>query len=188
MRYRLIINVGALFTVASTVILDAQTPGRPSANSSRDRYALEVQVPIRRHGGGGGRSGRMFFAVEYETVPYPDLFPGEPAQGPAAPGMLSGGAETGGPEHINVGHLVTSASHPLAHAPSGVDGGDTSILHTDAASAPRSDDAGSPTVQPDPTANPYSARPPGAGGPGRPVVGWSGPGLPGPGQPARPRP
>jgi hypothetical protein len=187
MRYLLILGGAGFVSVAAwAATLHARPQVRGSALGSQDRHRLELQVPIRRHAGGGGRSGRMFFAVEYETVPLPAVYPGFSAPGPAAPGALTGGALAGESDHITAGHVMGSASHPLAHAPAGVDGADTSVLHTDSASAPQSDDAGSATRQPDPGANPYSARPPGAGGPGRPVSGFAGPGLPGPGRPARP--
>jgi hypothetical protein len=187
MRGMLILGgVGFLTTAAWTANLDGQAPGRGSPLGSQNGRRLEVQVPVRRYAGGGGRTGRMFFAVEYETVPYPDLYFGAPAPVHGAPGMLAVGGETRGAEHMNAGHFAGSSSRPHAHLPAGVGSRESLVLNADVASAAQSDEAGPATAQPDPTANPYLARPPGAGGPGRPVSGSYGPGLPGPGRPANP--
>jgi hypothetical protein len=104
--------------------------------------------------------------------------------GPAAPGMFIGGAFAGETEHMTAGHLAGAAGHPLARVPARLEKGQPLISELTAPGGGDSDDLGAATAQPNLTANPSWARPPGAGGPGRPVAGWLGPGLPGPGRPA----
>ncbi len=160
MRNLLIVGaVGILSLAAWIVTLVAAAQGRGWAQSSQYRRGLEVQVEVRRHGGGGGRSGRMFFATEVETIPLPNLFPGQPLPGPAAPDMFAGGAEMGEPEHVTAERPLGTASHHLAHVPGGVEGREP-YAQSPAPTAADSDQAGAATAQPDPTANPSVPHPP----------------------------
>jgi hypothetical protein len=179
----LIASVGVLSGAAWPVSLDAGGQVRGSAPGVQQRR-LELEVPIRRHAGGGGRTGRMFFALEYETLPNPNAFSVEVEPGPAGPGTIAGGAETGAPEQFPQ-HVVSTSSHPGEHVSVGIGG--ESVTADSATPGGVVDDAGTGagTAQPNPTANPVFARPPGAAGPGRRISGWSGPGMPGPGRPAR---
>jgi hypothetical protein len=165
-----------------TACAQAQTPVRGTANDKYLQGGLQYRiVHISHH---AGRFGHTFFATQTEIVPY--LFIAGPGPGSAAPGMFIGLAVVGGAEHMTAGHFVGPASHPVAHAAVRVDQREASISQPTAPGADESDQEGAATAQPDPTASPVSARPPGVAGPGRPVSGWSGPGLPGPGRPASP--
>jgi hypothetical protein len=175
-------GVGILSTAAWMVTLDAREQERASGRAAYPQDGLEFRmVHVRRH---AGRFGHTFFATELEMVPY--LVPGQPEPGSAAPGMFIGGSVLGGTDHTTAGHVVGPTGHPLAHVPVRVEQGEPSIPQPAASSAGESDDSGAATAQPDPTDSRMLARPPGAGGPGRPVAGWFGPGLPGPGRPASP--
>jgi hypothetical protein len=185
-RILLLGAVGLLSTADCMVNSGAQAQMRGSAPGTQGRRRLDVQVPIRRYGGGGGRTGRMFFAVEYETLPVPDVYAGQMEPGTAGPGEFVVGAETGGPEHVVPIHLPGAAPHARAHA-AGADWGNDSLIAQPATSGSDSDDGTATTAQPAPSANPVWARPPGAAGPGRRISGSSGPGTPGPGQRTRPR-
>jgi hypothetical protein len=182
MRKMLIVGgVGMLSLAVLTVTLDARAQGHGAAHGSRGHGGLEGHM--RRGGGHAGHAGSVF-PMQLASEPY--LFPGEPEPGPAAPGIFTGGAIVGGSEHMTAGHLLNPAGHPLVHVTARVEQGEPLIPQRTAPSADESDQAGAVTAQSDLTASPISARPPGAGGPGRPVSGWSGPGLPGPGRPASP--
>ncbi|MGO9466481.1 MAG: hypothetical protein ACLQVF_20260, partial [Isosphaeraceae bacterium] len=138
--------------------------------------------PVRHGGGHTGHHG-ILFPTQLELLPY--LFPGEPEQGPAAPGIPTAGVVGGGAERILAGHLLGPGSHPHAPVVVRVERGKPSMPNP--AAPVEIDQGGAATAQPNPTASPSSPRPPGAAGPGRPVSGSSGPGLPGPGRPAIPR-
>src|SRR5579883_1468524 len=149
------------------------------------------------HGGSHGHAGRespmrpggghseiiiwLFLPSQLETRSR--LFPGEPEPGPAPPGLLLGGLGAGGPEPPLADHRAGPAIHSHAHVAVRVERGEAVIPQPTASVLDGSDQAGAATAQPNPTANPGSPRPPGAGGPGRPVLGRSGPGRPGPGRP-----
>jgi hypothetical protein len=188
MRALLITGGIGILSAAWTLTANAAAPGHGSGHGSHAHGG--IPLPMRHHGG----------HAEHIGVPYPSqwdispiIFPGEPEQGPAPPGMPTGGLVAGGPEHIVAGHPAGSALHPVAHVVVRVEQREAAIsLSTTAggAAAPaaaESDQAGTATAQPNPTANPSSPRPPGAAGPGRPVTGLPGPGRPGPGQPATAR-
>jgi hypothetical protein len=178
----MVIPGGALIVIVAawTATCDAQVQGR---GSSSDRYVqggLEYRiVQVRRH---AGRFAHTFFATEAETVPF--VFVGEGTHGPAEPGMFVGIAVVGGTEHFAEGHAVGPAGRRLAHVPVRAEQGESLIAEPEAQRAEEADRAGTATAQTAPTASPEFQRPPGALGPGRPVLGWSGPGLPGPGRPA----
>jgi hypothetical protein len=198
MRGMLILGAIGISTIAAwTVTLDAQAPGHRSVHVAHGEAGIEGEP---RLGGGHAEHIGSIFPNELEIELY--LVPGEPGPGFAPPGMPTGGAVDGGPEHLISGHLGGPASHQHAHhallvhlahvvqhahvvVPVQPDQAESS--QATAHSGGGSDEAGTATAQPDPTANPSSQRPPGAVGPGRLMSGWSGPGLPGPGRPARPR-
>jgi len=181
MRNLLILGgIGILSTAAWTVIADNGASGYGKMHAHPGHGGLEYHM---RHGGGhfaiAGQLG-MFFPTP------PELFTWESEPGPAS-GMPTGGLVVGGPEHRIAGHLVGPAIHPLTHVTVLVERGEAVIPQPTAPGAGESAAVGAATAQPDPTARPLPARPPGAAGPGRPVSGWSSPGLPGPGRPTSPR-
>jgi hypothetical protein len=187
MRKMLVLGyVGILSMAAGTVTSDAQLQGRGTGRDTYIQGDLEYRiVQIRRH---AGRFGHTVFATEAETVPY--LFIGEPRSGPAAPGILTSiavvGMGAGGAEQTTAGHPVGPASHTQTRVGVRTEQGEPLTSQPAAAGADESDQTGGATAQPDPGASPVWQRPPGALGPGRPVLGWSGPGLPGPGRAAFP--
>jgi hypothetical protein len=117
-----------------------------------------------------------------------ELFAGQPEPGPPAPGMLPlGDLGVGRPGHLIAGPQVAASIHPLTHVPMRFEGDEAANPQPAAPIADDSDRAGAATAQPDPSASPLPPRPPGAGGPGRPVSGWSSPRLPGTERAASPR-
>jgi hypothetical protein len=185
MRKMLILGgVGVLTAAAWMMTLSARAQGLATARSSSSAQdGIEFRTThVRR--GHAGRFGHTFYATEVEIVPY--VGSGQPELGPAEVGMFTSGAILSGAEHMTAGHLVIPASHPLVHVPALVEQGEPLGQQPTAPGADGSDQADTATAQPDPTADPMAARPPGATGPGRPAFGWCGPGLPGPGRPARP--
>jgi hypothetical protein len=181
MRNMLILGaVGILSVAAWFVTSSARAQGLGSAHRPYSQERSEVRtVPVRRF---AGHIGHTFFATELETQVY--VLPGEPDVGPVAPGMFTGAAFVGGTDHMTAGHLTGTRSHTNAQVHARVEQRDPLTSEPAAPGGGESNDTGAATAQPNSTANPSWARPPGASGPGRPVSGWSGPGLPGPGRPA----
>jgi len=182
MRNLLILGgIGFLSTAAWTARADDGAQWYGSKHPRPGHGGLEYHM---RHGGGhfatAGQLG-MYFPTP------PELYPWESEPGPA-PGMPTGGLVVGGSEHRIAGHLVGPAIHALTHLTVQVEHGEAVTSQPTVPSTAGSDQGGVATAQPSPpTASPLQSRPPGAGGPGRPVSGWSSPGLPGPGRPASPR-
>jgi hypothetical protein len=177
MRVLLVLcGIGILGAAAWAVTADEGGHGHGSSSGSHGQGGLEAHM---RHGGGHTEHVGLLLPTQ--------LALGEPEPGPIAPEMIMGGLVVGGPEHMVAVHPVGPAIHPLAHVPLRVVPGEAVAPQPTDAGVAGSDDGSGATAQPNPDASPSSARPPGAGGPGRPVSGWSGPGRPGPGRPARPR-
>jgi hypothetical protein len=184
MRSLLILGgMGILSTAAWSVTTGEGTSGQRSGHGARGHGAPEVHI---KHGGGHPGHPGIFCPTEPETLPWL-LIIWEAELRNAALGMPARGLMMGGPEHLFEGHLVGPATNPSMHTVLRGVGGQVVIAQPPAPSAIESDQDGAATAQPDPTASPSQARPPGAAGPGRPVPGWSGPGRPGPGRLASPR-
>ncbi len=180
MRKILVLSGVGVLSTAAWMTLGARAQGLATARSSFSHESLEVRtIPIRHS---AGHFGHTFFARPLEILPY--LSPGQPELGPADLSMFTGGAILGGGEHMTAGHVVILASHPLVHVAALIDQGEPLSQQATAPGGDGSDHADAATAQPDPSANPTAARPPGATGPGQPALGWCGPGMPGPGRPA----
>jgi hypothetical protein len=174
MRVLLILGgIGILGAAAWAVTADEGGHGHGSSPGAYGQGGLEVHM---RHG--GGHTGHIGLLLPTQ------LALGEPEPGPVAPEMIMAGLVGGGPEHMVAVHPVGPAIHPLAQVPLRVVLGEAVSPQSTDADAAGSDDGVRATAQPNPDASPSTGRPPGAGGPGRPVSGWSGPGRPGPGRPA----
>jgi hypothetical protein len=111
----------------------------------------------------------------------------QPVPGPVAIEMITERLTVGAPEHMVAGHRESPAVHPVAHVPLRAEPGKAVIPQPTAPAVADSEQEGTPTAQPNPDVIPWSPRPPGAAGPGRPVSGQSGPGQPGPGRRPSPR-
>jgi hypothetical protein len=175
-------GIGILGAAAWTVAAGEGGSGHGSMHGSAGHQGIAGQV---RHSSHAPQMGIFFpFESPYWSI---DRLSGEPGPAPAHLHLPSGGVVVGGPEHPIVGHVLGPAIHPIAHVAARIETGDVANAPlTSADDAQTQQDEGA-TAQPNPpNASRLPTRPPGATGPGRPVIGWSGPGLPGPGRPASP--
>jgi hypothetical protein len=184
--YKLMIStgLGILGTAVWTATLDAGDHGhrsmaRSPAYNSPVVYPRYVQFHTANIGG-------MIFPVQVQINP--SLFPGQPEAGPAAPDLAAGDTSMSGAGSMVGDHQGFGDHHGgpafLPHPHVAVHGEHAAALmgHATAPRAGDSDQAAAASAQPNPAANPFSPRPPGAVGPGRRSAGTAGPGLPGPGQ------
>jgi hypothetical protein len=177
MRGLMIVSgLGMLSAAAWAAAADASGHGHGSAHGAHGHGRSEGPM---RHGAGHPDFVGMMMAT------HSSIEEREPAA--IAPEMFSGGPVGGGSEHLVGGHPAGSAIHPPVRVPLRVERGSAALPQPTAAEGTESDHDGAATGPPNPTVSPWSSRPPGAAGPGRPVSGWSGPGRRGPGRPAGPR-
>jgi hypothetical protein len=160
---------------------------------------LEQAAAHGGHGGGshghGSRAGparhgsSRFEHMGMVLQPYPEtwwvmLFPHTPVPGPAPFGIAVVPPVLSETEHKLLRRLGALHGHAHAYAVLRVERGQVFAAQGAAGpAAAEAEESGGPTAQPDVDANPSWPRPPGAAGPGEPVIGTFGPGLPGPGQP-----
>jgi hypothetical protein len=180
----LLVIVGILSIGVWTATAGEGASGHGSMHGPPGHHGLPGRMPH-----GGGHAGDM--GIFFPSVPaqqFMESIAGEPGPAPAHLALPTGGLVVGGSEHMIAGHMVGPAIHPHTHPAVRAEAGMAVSSQVTASSDDESDQAAMTTAQPNPPiASPLPPRPPGAGGPGRRVSGWSSPGLPGPGRPPSPR-
>jgi hypothetical protein len=183
-------GIPALIAAGWTMPLEARASGHWSGHgsghgSTHGSHGQDGLEGSARHRGGHTEHMGILFPTLLELQWF--FFPGEPQAGPAAPEITMSVAPT---EHRVAGHPYPTGSVGHAHTAVAAQirqGAALASQSTVPSGAVESDETGAATAQPNLAATPFSPRPPGAAGPGRPSQGWSGPGLPGPGRRAIPR-
>jgi hypothetical protein len=171
-------GIGILTAAAWAATAGAHGHGHGSGSGSHGHGGLEGHM---RHHEAHAEAAGMGLLIPY-------LLAGQEA-GHASPERLVGGPMVvGEPEHPAAGPVAGPEVRPAAHSPLRPEGGQATVpLPADAGAGPPDRGGASAAQSPYPTVSPWSPRPPGAAGPGRPVSGQPGPGRRGPGQPAAPR-
>ena len=179
MRDLLILSgMGILSVAVWTIPVDANPPSHGSMHGQIGHVG-----PV-RHGGGHAVNLGLLFPIILESRSR--SLPGEPEPAPP-PSMPAVNPGVGGLAHSAAEHVGFQTIHPPIHVSVRTEPGEATTPQATGPGGAGSDQVGAAMAQPNPTANPWSPRPPGVVGPGRLSSGRPGPGLPGPGQPASPR-
>jgi hypothetical protein len=167
---------GIILVAACALGLGSDSAGHRSSHSVPGHIGHESPM---RHG--SSHSG--LFEIIYPMVLEPRLRSLSSGPEPGPPPNLILGPPAGEPAEATSEHFLPRDLHHHAHGAARASGETAANSPPPAREGTGSDEARGATAQPDPSASPWTPRPPGASGPGRRVAGSSGPGMPGPGRP-----